>query len=431
MRNKILIIGDYKTRGADTCKWDGNLLNLTDYDLVIIDTSSLYTTWSISPGSSYIIKQWPEKIAANFKYINRKIMESILIDTQVFVLFNPESRVSYYPSQYSRPDALSTNEWFPMSMRTHIENGTTVNLKNKAYREYFRRLKSWKYYYLPKEDDDDKEVREFYKPNSIMVERKVIATNKIGKPLALELVTSYAKVTSREFAAQNSRIILLPVTSEDTSEDIDTIISLNKSIDQTEAPDWVNSINIPNESITKGELDTAERKLIEKRDYYNNLIKHKRLLYDYSYSLQDICQLTLKELSANTKPSIVSDEFIIEFDGKEVLVEVKGKNRSIDKDDLGQLVIDIGQHFKETGKSIKGLFIGNGWRNLPPEKRETGNSRTFPKEIAKAAEAHNVGLLSSVELFNAYCKVLEGKLSKDNFLSTIFNTSGIIRFQSK
>jgi hypothetical protein len=137
----------------------------------------------------------------------------------------------------------------------------------------------------------------------------------------------------------------------------------------------------------------------------------------------------LKELGANIKPSIVNDEFIIEHNGKEALVEVKGKNKSIDKDDLGHLVIDIGQHFKETGKSIKGLFIGNGLRNLPPQKRESGNNMTFPKEIAKAAEDHNVGLLSSVELFNAYCKVLERKLSKDDFLNTVFSSSGIIRFQ--
>jgi len=428
MRNKILIIGGYETRGADTCKWDGNLLNLTDYELVIIDTSSLNNTLSISPGHSYTTDKWPKKIEANFEYIKQKIVESILIDTQIFVLFNPESSLSYHPSPYVTR-SLDTNDWFPLSMRTHIENGTTVNLINKTYREYFRRLKNWEYYYLPEKADDAKEVKEFYKPDNIRIERKIIATNKLGKPLALELVTLYAKPFGQAYAEQNSRIILLPATSEDTSEDIDILISLTKSIDQTEAPDWVNNINIPNELIIKGELDTAERKLTEKRDYYNNLIKHKRLLYDYSYSLQDICQLTLKELGANTKPSIVTDEFIIESGGKEVLVEVKGTSRSIDKDDLGQLVVDIGQHFKETGKSIKGLLIGNGWRNLPLEKREIGNARTFPKEIVKAAEDNNVGLLSSVELFNAYCAVLEGKLSKDDFLSTIFNSSGIIRFQ--
>ncbi len=32
MRNKILVIGDYETRGADNCKCDGGLYNLTDYE---------------------------------------------------------------------------------------------------------------------------------------------------------------------------------------------------------------------------------------------------------------------------------------------------------------------------------------------------------------------------------------------------------------
>ncbi len=404
-------------------------MNLTDYDMVIIDMSSLYKTWSISPGSSYTIKQWPERTAANFKYINQKIMESIVIDTQIYVLFEPNCELTYQERDYSPRYSLNTNGWLPLSIKTQIENGTTVNLKNEAYKGFFKRLKGWKYYYLPEESDDYKEIEKFHGP--IHIERKIIATNKLGKPLAMELVTSCWDGSSKHYVEQNSRIILLPATSEDTSEDIDTIIALTKSIDQTEAPDWVDRISIPNESVIKGELATAERMLTETRDHYNNLIKHKRLLYDYSYSLQDICQFTLKELGANTKPSVVTDEFIIEFDGKEVLVEVKGKNKSIDKDDLGQLVVDIGRHLRETGKSIKGLFIGNGWRNLPPDKRETGNNRTFPTEIAKAAEDNNVGLLSSAELFNAFCKVLEGQLSKDHFLSTIFNSSGIIRFQPK
>jgi hypothetical protein len=215
MKNKILIIGDYTTRGADTCKWDGNLLNLTDYEIVIIDTSSLYKIWPILPGSNNTIKQWPGKIAANFTYINRKIIESILIDIRVYILFYPDATLSYSSDGWTYTN-LNTNDWFPLSIKTQIENGTTVIPKNKSYQEYLDRLKSWKYYYLPKENKDDDKVKEFYKPNAIMVERRVIAANKLGKPLAMELVTSYEKVTDREYAEQNSRIILLPVTSEDT-----------------------------------------------------------------------------------------------------------------------------------------------------------------------------------------------------------------------
>jgi len=422
MKNKILIIGDYEAKGADSCKWDGNLYNLTDYDIVIIDTGCLYKIWSITSPGAYNLRQWSEvtqSIERNFKYIRKKIIESILIETQIFVLFNPTSTLSYW-SGYAH-SSLRTNDWLPISVETQFESGTTIILKNRTYQEYFKRLKSWKYYHVPKKSSGDSEVQEFYKPHNIKVQRKIIATNKLGKPLAMELVPSY------DNTEQNSRIILLPATSEDPSDDIDTIISLTKSIDQTEAPDWVNSIEITNESTLKVELDAAEHQLMEKRDNYYNLVKHKSLLYDYSYPLQDICELTLKELGANIKPSVVTDEFIIEYNGKEALVEVKGKSKSVDKDDIGQLITDIGQHVAETGKPIKGLFIGNGWRNLPPHEREAGNKKTFPKEIVHIAETQNIGLLSSVDLLDAYCHWLDGKLTKERFLDTILTSSGIIR----
>ena len=223
--------------------------------------------------------------------------------------------------------------------------------------------------------------------------------------------------------------VLLPIkNNEDTSGDIDTIISLTKSVEQSEAPDWVSNVEIPNESSIKEELDTTERKLVKISHEYENLIKHKRLLYEYSYTLQNICESTLKELGATIKDSVVSDEFIVEFNGKEALVEVKGKNKSINKDDIGQLITDIGQHVSKVGKPIKGLFIGNGWRNLPIKDRELGNKKTFPKEIVNIAESQNIGLLSSTELFNAYCKVFSGKLSKSDFLNTILTSYGVITF---
>ena len=180
MRNKILIIGDYETRVADSCKWDGDLYNLTDYDIVIIDTSSLYKIWSLSPGHSCTIKEWPKKIEANFKYINQKIMESILIDTQIYVLFHPNCSLTYRKGDYYRSVYLDTNDWFPISIETHIENGTTVIPKNKVYQEYLKRLKSWKYYYLPQGKNDESEIKEFHKPNSIIVKRNIIAANKLG-----------------------------------------------------------------------------------------------------------------------------------------------------------------------------------------------------------------------------------------------------------
>jgi len=78
------------------------------------------------------------------------------------------------------------------------ENGMTINLQNKSYQEYFKKIKSWEYYFLPTEADYDKEIKEFYKSNFISVNQNSIATNKLNKPLALEIYTFYSKTKGGE-----------------------------------------------------------------------------------------------------------------------------------------------------------------------------------------------------------------------------------------
>lgn len=427
MKNNILIIGDYKPKNVDSCTWSESIYNLTDYDTVIIDTDCLYRFLSIDTPGSYTVVQGDayQAVKTNLKFINQKILECLSLDIKIYVLYYPNTTVSY---SYGKNAYFHTNDWCPIPLETHIEKGITINLKNRKYQQYLNKLKSWEYYYLALKSDDGREIREFYTLYYVDIKRNIIATNRLDYPIAMELAISFLKTSSSKIIELSSRIVLLPITNkDDTSVDIETIIGLTKSLEQIEAPEWVKTINIPNESIFKSELDSTEQKLVKAKDNYDNLIMHKRLLYDYSYSLQNICELTLKELGATIKPSVVTDEFIIEFKGKEALIEVKGSNKSINKDDLGQLVVDIGRHLTETGQSIKGILIGNGWRNIPPKERETGNKKIFPKEIAEAAEDHNVGLLSSVVLFSAYCQLLDGKLSKQDFFNNLFSSSGIVK----
>ncbi|MFC2011036.1 hypothetical protein ACFLUR_01950 [Chloroflexota bacterium] len=431
MNRNVLVIGSYKPRGADCCTWDdyNNNYNLTDYGVVILDTNYLYQVWSIDRNvqKTYIVGnvEKTRSIISSFPLLRKKILECLSIDTQIFVLFHPTVELKEYLNSAS----FYTNDWFPISIESEIDSGTTVNVKSKVYNGYLKRLNQWQYYYLPESFNEYSEIREFYSLDTVRGKRKVIATNKLEKPLAIELSFFFRKQYSSPFTEQDSRIILLPITNDkDTCDDIDTIISLTKSIEKSEAPEWVNKINIPNEVSIKTELDNTEIKLSEIRNSYENLVQHKLLLYENSFALQDICAQTLKELGANIKESKVSDEFIAEHKGNEVLVEIKGKNKSIDKDDIGQLITDIGQHVSKVGTAITGLFIGNGWRNLPPEERGKGNKATFPKEIIHIAETQNIGLLSSFELFKAYCKISEGNLSKEDFLNTILTHKGVITF---
>lgn len=378
MSNKILIIGDSNHRGADCCEWKNPINNLTDYETVIIDASSLYRIWDLnyqSPGTT-IVGTSPETraILSNFNYVNKKILECLFIDVKLYILFQPTKTIKMSENNAA---THTTNDWFPITTETVIESGTTVNIRNQTYQPYLKRLSKWSYYF---NTNDYQQIHDFYEPKLITIYRYPIAADRQGNPLALDLSFAYRNYSSDTSHDLKSRMIILPVTNmHDTTDDIDTILGFSKSIDFNEAPEWIEKVTIPYESELKIELDETKSKLNRISSKYESLISHKLLLYENSFPLQNMCEITLQELGANIKESKVSDEFIVEYEGLEALIEVKGKNKSIDKDDIGQLITDIGQHVSKIGTPIKGLFIGNGWRNTLPEKREKGNTTTFPK----------------------------------------------------
>jgi len=91
------------------------------------------------------------------------------------------------------------------------------------------------------------------------------------------------------------------------------------------------------------------------------------------------------------------------------------------------LVADLMEHLKTTGQEINGILIGNGWRLEPPEQRDIGNKTIFSRDAIRVAENHNIGLLSTIELFKAYCQVLEDSTRKGETLNKIINGAGIVK----
>ncbi len=136
---------------------------------------------------------------------------------------------------------------------------------------------------------------------------------------------------------------------------------------------------------------------------------------------------TLEKIRASSITSMLTDEFIIEIGSKEALIEVKGNIRSVTKDDVAQLVADLMEHLKTTGHEIKGVLIGNGWRLEPLEHRDTRNKPIFSRDAIRVAENHNIGLLSTTELFKAYCQILEDPTCKKEILNKIISGTGILK----
>ncbi|MBA7610860.1 hypothetical protein ES703_18074 [subsurface metagenome] len=454
MSKNILIIGSYSAEGVDSFSWWQELPNLSDYDTVILDTTKIYTYWALGgrlKDSVYYdysisnINEQDERIASNLELVKKKLLEIIEFDVSIFAIYSPNISVDYDDRSYKGDVSdIDTNGWCPISIDVVREKGKTILVKDNSYEEYFKHFKNkgWEYYFRI-DTLDSSELEEYLEPKwKAYHTLKFLAINKVEKPIAIKF-TPYLcpwedeKHNSWIFSAGKPRgnLILLPTNDiYHTSHLIENLLLSGKTLEETPRPLWVNKIEIPGSIPLKSEIvklkqerDSLESNIKGQESALDKLENHKRLLYATGPELQDICKLTLEEIGAKTKPSDVTDEFMIEINGKEALIEVKGNTKSITKDDLSQLIADLAQQIRvsESPNIIKGILVGNAWRELPLDERS--NKDIFTRHVVKYAEAQNIGLLSTVELFNAYCRVLEETKQKQEILDRVINSKGIIQ----
>lgn len=458
MGKKVLLIGTYFAEGVDSFDWWQELPNISDYDIIILDTTRIFNFWSIAgrveqlAENEYFLptpNDQDKKIQSNIQLVGDKLLEILEFAVIVYVLYSPEIIVfQHAQSMYggeARSRFVGTNDWCPISIDTVAEKGKIIYVKDESYKEYFRDFKGWEYYFAPaslKISDFESDYRHKWKVTPGL---RVIATNKVEKPLAVEFVPLFHRWAHDEDEEEGGwyqvpekhggSLILLPTIDKYNTESlIELLLQIGKEFKETPPPVWVNTIEIPGEATLKSQIATEkqsleilESRINELEGSLSGLQKYKGLLYETGLTLQELVKSTLEKLGAKIKPSIVTDEFIIEISGKEALIEVKGNTKSIAKDDVAQLVIDLMQHLKTTAEEIDGILIGNAWRLLPTEDRGTKSTPIFTGHAIRAAQNHSVRLLSTTELFKAYRKMLEEPQHKQEILNKIINSKGIIK----
>ena len=136
---------------------------------------------------------------------------------------------------------------------------------------------------------------------------------------------------------------------------------------------------------------------------------------------------------------------------RESPIEAKVNAGSITKDNIPQLLADLVEHLKTTGRQIDGALIGNGRRLDPLERRDTNDEPIFlrdairlaenhkigfllePRDMndepvfledaIRLAESHKIGLLSMAELLDLYCRMLEYPAQREELLSKYFSSA--------
>jgi len=137
----------------------------------------------------------------------------------------------------------------------------------------------------------------------------------------------------------------------------------------------------------------------------------------------------VEKLGGTVLPSKYSqEEYVLEFEGKEFLIEVKGVAKSIALSHIRQLNDYLLKYQEDTGKECKGILFGNAWRNIPPDMRGLEDTQVFPDNVIKRAEQWGISLVSSTAFFGAFLQVLNSSQSSNAVLTKMTTCSGVATF---
>lgn len=423
---KILVIGSTgHPREVQCFKWEeiGKVPNIADFNGVIIDMTSL----PVEVVLNKLIKSESKYFTANYF---RKLF---LSGGRIFVIYASIYPLFYFPSpQEQRIMFDYWHIWSPIKPHIEEEKGETVKAIAEPYKRYFSAVKSWGFTFksFSYDDGSTKYLIETENDRGCFY-LQILAKNRYDAILAAKIV----------FRDKNGEFCFLPPPTEVSSKEginilLEDIFGI-KIAEQAE-PDWLSEIKIPGEEEMDADVQKAlnkieeeNQKIVELKKKKKEITKFKKLLYAKSHELEEIVLLAFQEFGAEViypKEKNKEDGWIVTKYGKGVL-EIKKKGKSANKDDVRQLNEWVG-YCLERGEECKGILVVNHYGDLPLKDRK----EPFPnnvKEYAKKARKISFCLLTTVELFKAYCAFKKGEIDGDTIFKRIFEAKGECKLLEK
>lgn len=413
---KILILGAKGFTKVHCHDWgDENLPNIPDYNNVIINVVSL--TNKITTEAF---------IQDNI----RKGLDTLLDSNGTLVAIGcPAQRTPIYEIEGEQKifSGHQTNyDWCPIKLNITNESGTSVEFNNPYFKEYFKNIRKWSYHF---------ELPAKHKYDNVHLGVRYYSKNRYGKYLAG--IINYF-ISGQDW--KSGDFIFLPCPTEITDiEAINFILEkLFNVYQKTPPPEWTQPIEVPGLGNIQKNIESnlqRIRQISEETDKLKEkkaeLINYRGLLYETGSALEEIIRKVFTKLGYKPKPPIFREEYIVEYDDKVGIIECKGNKKSIKRDDFRQLLDYITQYDLEGKFESKGILIGNAWRLKPLKERNKSETPIFPKGkdgIIDIAAKQNIALVSTIDIFNVFCKFLEGKIRGKDIMEKIFSAKGVVNF---
>jgi hypothetical protein len=424
---RVLILGAKGFSKLNCYDWnEASIPNIPDYDIVFISVQSLTNN----------LKQ---------RFVQNQLKKDLLelLETNgILVALGCEQDLitSFKESNYS---------WCPIPIVITNKSGTYIAHEDSTFKEYFENVKKYSYYFeIPKNSLDGEYLYEYIVTNSVK--------NRHGKYIAAKMKFLRYKVkkvprsptgyngTKTELTGkhESGEFIFLPSPTEITDVEAINVI-LNKYFNiyqKTLPPDFTLSIEVPGLSAVREKIEnnlkdidrlSQENKALREKEA--ELIRYIELIYETGIPLEEIVKIIFTDLGYKPKPPLFKEEFIVQFKDKTGIIECKGNNKSIKRDDFRQ-ILEYTKEYEIDGRlEHKGILIGNAWRLLPIQERNKSGTPIFPTGkdgITDIAAKHDIALVSAVDLFDVFLKYLEGEMAAEDIMNKIFSAKGMVNFNS-
>ena len=439
---KILVIGEGRyPKEVDSFDWNqvliGDLPNISEYDVVIINLSK------ITPDKATILSETPE---LNVNYVHNLLWAG----HELVLITDGRTRISLEDRSY---DIFS---FLPCQIPLEKDVGGTLKIIDERYKDYYEKYVSrWRYYVknnctfslddarlLLSDSENDSTSEYFCEISEVMVR------NGYNMPISFSVVYGYIIKPELEpelFEIQgyeDPKIKSGPITflqapdnPDMTEEAINNLLSGYGVHIKTSSPKWTESFKVPGEEEAnkeKEEFDEKklklEKKIEEKEKKIEDIIKFKRLLFEKGDELKYIVWNTLEEIGFKVnREDEGQEDGCIEENSKIILLEIKGRDRKgLATKDLRQLDDWITRYLSETDIEPKGLCIINQDRLEKPENRVNSFSPDTITYLEKSSR--DLAVMTTIQLFEIFCKIKTRKLDKEKIKKKIMNTKGIFSF---
>lgn len=203
-------------------------------------------------------------------------------------------------------------------------------------------------------------------------------------------------------------------------ESIDSHLSASRF----EPPDWIKDYRLPGEKKIIDSIDTLQRQLSGLQTNLQEYQVIKGILFLKGNELDAAVRTFFGRFSIDTKKDEIYEEdfWIVEDDKETIIVEVKGKDKNLDRPDISKL--DEHRAARNKPDDFPALLVVNSFNRATSLKEK--NIDISPNEIKKAMQV-NVLIARTLDLFNAYALFEMGKITPVDLLKTIKSEKGWLK----